>query len=189
MKIWEKYGKVILIGIVVVVGVIVALYLHNAQSIKPKAPTPPSTTTESDSLIPTKAPEEQICSLTIRCDTVLGNMDQLKPEKQSLIPADGILFRAEEIEFVAGETAFDVLKRIMQENKMHMAFSQSAEFGAYVEGIANLYQQDCGALSGWLCQVNGEMLSVGASQYELAAGDQVEWAYTCDGGADLDTNA
>ena len=56
---------------------------------------------------------------------------------------------------------------------------------AYIEGIANLYEFDCGELSGWMYRVNGEFPNVGCSLYKLKDGDTVEWVYTCDLGRDV----
>lgn len=57
---------------------------------------------------------------------------------------------------------------------------------AYVEGIGNLYEFDCGNMSGWMYKVNDWFPNYGCSRYELKNGDTVEWQYTCYGyGADL----
>ncbi len=56
---------------------------------------------------------------------------------------------------------------------------------AYIEGIANLYEFDCGELSGWMYKVNGWFPNYGCSRYQLKAGDKVEWVYTCDLGVDV----
>ena len=49
----------------------------------------------------------------------------------------------------------------------------------YIEGINNIYEFDCGELSGWLYKVNNESPGVGCSLYKLKDGDVVEWIYTC----------
>ena len=59
---------------------------------------------------------------------------------------------------------------------------------AYIEGIGNLYEFDCGELSGWMYQVNGWFPNYGCSRYQLKEGDQVQWVYTCDLGADVGGN-
>ena len=56
---------------------------------------------------------------------------------------------------------------------------------AYIEGIGNIYEFDCGELSGWLYKVNGNFPSYGCSRYKLKPGDKVEWVYTCDLGNDV----
>ena len=56
---------------------------------------------------------------------------------------------------------------------------------AYVEGIGNLYEFDCGEGSGWMYRVNGNYPNFGCSRYILQDGDTVEFRYTCDLGADI----
>ena len=55
----------------------------------------------------------------------------------------------------------------------------------YIEGIHNLYEFDCGDLSGWMYKVNGWFPNYGCSRYQLKQGDVIEWVYTCDLGKDV----
>ena len=67
-----------------------------------------------------------------------------------------------------------------------MEFSETPLYGStYIEGIGNLYEFDCGALSGWMYRVNGTFPNYGCSSYILSDGDVVEWVYTCDLGKDV----
>ena len=54
-----------------------------------------------------------------------------------------------------------------------------------VEGINQLYEFDCGELSGWMYSVNSWFPNYGCSQYEVSDGDMIEWRYTCDLGRDV----
>lgn len=126
------------------------------------------------------------CTVSVSCAAILENLDRLDAEKTDLVPADGVLLAPTAAEFTAGESAFDLLKRVCRENKIHMEFSETPLYqSAYVEGIGNLYEFDCGEGSGWMYRVNGEFPNVGCSRYALADGDTVEWVYTCDFGADV----
>lgn len=49
---------------------------------------------------------------------------------------------------------------------------------SYVEGIANLYEFDQGAGSGWLFKVNGQFADKSAGAVKLSKGDVVEWIYS-----------
>ena len=70
------------------------------------------------------------------------------------------------MEFTEGESVFDVLKRVCRENKIHMEFSETPVYqSAYIEGIGNLYEFDCGEGSGWMYRVNGEFPNYGCSRY------------------------
>ncbi len=126
------------------------------------------------------------CTFSIECSTILNNLDLLSPEKLELVPSDGVILAEIEVEFYAGESVFDVLQRVCQENSIHMEASWTPMYNsAYVEGIANLYEFDCGDLSGWMYRVNGWYPNYGCSRYQLADGDVVEWRYTCDLGRDV----
>ncbi|HWQ80421.1 MAG TPA: DUF4430 domain-containing protein [Anaerovoracaceae bacterium] len=127
------------------------------------------------------------CTLSVRCDTILNNMDALDPEKTELVPADGAIFATAKVTFYEGESVFNVLLREMKKNKIHMEFVNTPIYNsAYIEGINNLYEFDCGELSGWMFKVNGWFPNYGCSRYQLKEGDVVEWVYTCDLGRDVD---
>lgn len=129
---------------------------------------------------------KNVCTLSVKCDTILMNLDDLKEEKRKLIPENGIIFAEKEVEFTPGESVFDILKREMQNNKVHMEFNESPVYKtAYIEGIGNIYELDCGELSGWMYMVNGKSQGMGCSQYIVKANDRIEWQYTCDMGRDL----
>lgn len=126
------------------------------------------------------------CTVSIRCDTLLAHMDDLAEEKRNLVPEDGVILAPTTVSFEPGESAFDVLQHVCQENHIHMEFAATPVYNtAYIEGIQNLYEFDCGELSGWMYCVNGQYLNYGASAYSLQNGDVVEWQYTCQRGEDL----
>lgn len=120
------------------------------------------------------------CTLSVRCDALLEHLDLLAAEKKELVPEDGILFPATEVTFYEGESVFDVLLREMKSNHIHMEFVDTPLYNsAYIEGIGNLYEFDCGERSGWVYRVNGASPDYGCSRYTLQDGDMVEWVYTC----------
>ena len=126
------------------------------------------------------------CTLSVRCDTLLSNLDRLDPEKAELVPADGVLFAEQTVTFYDGESVFNLLVREMKKNRIHLEFENTPLYrSAYIEGIGNLYEYDCGELSGWLYRVNGWFPNYGCSRYRLREGDRVEFVYTCDLGADV----
>ena len=126
------------------------------------------------------------CTLTVKCDTILDNLTNLDKEKLELVPCDGVIFAEKEVVFYEGESVFDILLREMKQNGIHMEFVDTPIYNsAYIEGIANLYEYDCGELSGWIYRVNGWVPNYGCSRYELKDGDRVEWLYTCDLGRDI----
>lgn len=158
------------------------------QGTTDKPQTRPQTTAPSDQgkKEPAKAESKQsTCTLTIRCDTLVGQPEELDAAKAELVPASGLLYSAT-VSFTAGESVFDVLQRAMKEAGIPMEFTSVPVYGsAYIEGIANLYEFDGGPLSGWVYSVNGVFPNYGCSKYTLKDGDQVLWQYTCDLGADV----
>ena len=126
------------------------------------------------------------CTISISCETILGNMDKCAESKKALVPEDGIILPATEVTFSDGESVYDVLQRVCKENKIHMESSFTPVYNsAYIEGIHNLYEYDAGKLSGWMYAVNGWFPNYGCSRYQLKDGDVVEWRYTCDLGKDV----
>lgn len=114
-------------------------------------------------------------------------MDSLAPEKRGIIPSDGWILKTVTVPLYEGDSVFDVLNRTCRERKIHMEFSITPAYNsAYIEGIANLYEYDCGNDSGWTYQVNGVKPNVGCSRVMPADGDKIEWIYTCQRGKDVE---
>ena len=126
------------------------------------------------------------CTISISCATILNNMDNLKEGKEGLVPANGVILGTTTVEFDDGETVFDILARVTRNKGIHMEYVNTPAYNsAYIEGIANLYEKDCGSGSGWMYSVNGWYPDYGCSQYDVNDGDVIRWNYTCDLGADL----
>ena len=126
------------------------------------------------------------CTFSISCATVLNNMDKLHKSKKEIIPDDGWILKPVTVTFNEGESVFDVLKQVCKDNKVQLEFSFTPIYNsAYIEGINNLYEFDCGSLSGWMYEVNEWFPNYGCSRYEVKNGDVIEWQYTCDLGGDI----
>lgn len=126
------------------------------------------------------------CTLSVRCDTILDNMELLDKDKWELVPGDGVIFPETAVTFYEGESVLNVLQREMKKTGIQMEFSNVPMYNsAYIEGINNLYEFDVGELSGWMYRVNGWFPNYGCSRYQLKQGDVVEWVYTCDLGKDV----
>lgn len=126
------------------------------------------------------------CTFSIECSTILNNLSNLNSDKLELLPSNGMILAPVEVVFYEGETVFDVLQRVCREYGIHMESSWTPIYNsAYIEGIHNLYEFDCGELSGWMYRVNGWYPNYGCSRYQLVDGEVVEWRYTCDLGRDV----
>ncbi|MBR5947745.1 MAG: DUF4430 domain-containing protein [Clostridia bacterium] len=129
---------------------------------------------------------ELSCTLYIECTTILDNMNDFNTDKLEVLPENGIVLEKCTVSFKKGESVYDVMVRELMARKIHMEASYTPVYdSAYVEGINNLYEFDCGAGSGWTYSVNGAFPNYGCSKYYLNDGDAVEWHYTCDFGADV----
>lgn len=129
---------------------------------------------------------EYSCTISIRCDTILDNMEDFNIDKESVLPEDGVILEETTVTFYEGESVFDVLLRETKNAKIHMEYEATPMYNSnYIEGINNLYEFDCGPLSGWMYRVNGWFPNYGCSRYQLEDGDTIEWLYTCDLGRDL----
>jgi len=126
------------------------------------------------------------CTFSIECSTILNNFKDLDPDKRELVPSNGVILAPTKVTFYEGESVFDVLQRVCKEKGIHMESSWTPIYNsAYIEGIHNLYEFDCGELSGWMYRVNGWYPNYGCSRYQLVDGEVVEWRYTCDLGNDV----
>ena len=128
-------------------------------------------------------PEENICYISIICKTAIES-GELSDSMLKILPEDGVVLNEFELEYEEGATAFDVLAIAVRENKIHMEYTGTKTV-PYIEGVANLYEFDCGPLSGWMYQVNGWFPSFSLGQYKIERGDHVEVVFTCDLGEDV----
>lgn len=144
---------------------------------------------ENESSVQISEESQPNCTMLITCHTLVDNKENLKKNKRALVSDDGIILSGTEINITDGESVFDATKRICTERKIPFEFTLTPVYNtAYVEGIYNLYEFDCGSGSGWIYLVNGKIQSVGCSDCKLNDGDIVEWAYTCDLGHDIEAS-
>lgn len=120
--------------------------------------------------------------LTIRCDTILDNWDELNPAKAEFVPADGVILPRVKVAYAEGETVFDILVRVCEAAGIQLEYSWVPLYDAYyIEGIHNLYQFDCSSESGWMYKVNEWFPNYGVSAYTVKDGDVIDFLYTCHG--------
>lgn len=127
------------------------------------------------------------CTISIKCTSILDNLDALSAGKESYVPKNGIILSTSTVEFNEGATAYDILKRVCSAAGIQIEAAYTPAYGSYyVEGINHLYEFDCGDQSGWIYKVNGWSPNYGASQYKVKNGDSIVWGYTCKGmGSDV----
>ncbi len=124
--------------------------------------------------------------ISIRCDTILQNMEKLDKNLYDFVPHDGVILEESEYVLREGDSVFDILARAVKTNRVQMEYKGVEN--VYIEGINYIYEFSCGELSGWTYLVNGKTPSVAASMYIPVDGDVIEWVYTCDLGRDVPTS-
>ena len=157
-----------------------------------KATTTVKSTTKATAKATTPKPADKpikkydnTCTFVIECKTILNNKDKLKKGLEKYIPDDAVIFSGT-VGFDNGESVYDILRRICDENSIQMEASYTPAFSSYyIEGINNLYEFDCGQGSGWMYSVNGIFPNYGCSSYKPASNDEIAFRYTCELGNDL----
>lgn len=124
-------------------------------------------------------------ALTINCSDVLENLDKLdKSVKDSnVIPKDGNILKEKTFDIQKDDTAYSFFLRAAKAEKIAVDYltpEESSYGSAYIKGIGNLYEKNCGDTSGWLFLVNGNVADKACSDYKLQKDDKIEFLYICD---------
>ncbi len=155
-------------------------------------------TTEAETKKEEPESSSSYCTVTIDCRNAKKNISQLKKNKRAFVPESGYILKDARVEVSKGDTAFDVFKRACAQNVctdnckycqksgIQTEYSFTPAYNSYyIEGIHQLYEKDCGSLSGWMFSVNGVFPDVSSSAFEVKAGDLITFAYTVSMGDDL----
>ena len=118
------------------------------------------------------------CTITIKCDSILKHLDKLNEGKSKYVPSNGVILSKSTVEFQDGNTVFDVLKATCSAAGISLS-AKNSSMGAYVEGINNIFEFDCGGTSGWMYSVNGSSPNHSCSAHKLKNGDNIVWYYSC----------
>lgn len=175
-----NFIMILVIAAIAVSGIAAALYLRTVGedgfgSLYQITPIPDNTLTTSGNPV-------NLCTITIRCDTILDNKNNLKEEKAPYVPTDGEILPVTTVEFTPGETVFGVLNRVCGAADIQIEYSWTPLYDSYyIEGINHLYEFDCGSQSGWMYKVNDWFPNYGCSAYKVENGDSIVWCYTCNG--------
>ncbi len=131
--------------------------------------------------------QDQTCTITIVCDTILDNLDNLEAEKLPYVPENAVILPETTVSFAEGDTVFEVLQKVCTAAEVQLEYSWTPLYDSYyIEGINHLYEFDCGVESGWMYKVNDWFPNYGCSAYKLKGGEEIVWCYTCVGlGADV----
>lgn len=128
-----------------------------------------STTTDTPPVTKTK-----YVTVSIDCLTILNNMNDIKDNYTSFIPANGYLLKETKVEITDSDTALSVLKKAAKDNGIKIVNQNG-----YISSIGFIYEKAMkNNDGGWMYFVNGAKGNVGAGSYKLSNGDFVRWRYT-----------
>jgi hypothetical protein len=88
----------------------------------------------------------------------------------------GTILNGTSIGIKDNETILDVLLDAAGKNNIDVDKTGSGAT-AYVRGIDGIYERDYGAMSGWICRLNGTGIAKSAGAITVKAGDKIEWIY------------
>lgn len=176
---------VLIILVIAIVGITMAFRLRTGQDTGLGSQY--HITKIPDNALITQGEEGHICTITIVCDTILDNLDNLEKEKVPYVPKDAVILPETQVSFSEGDTVFEVLQKVCTAADLQIEYSWTPMYNSYyIEGINHLYEFDCGHESGWMYKVNEWFPNYGCSAYTLKDGDEIVWCYTCNGlGADV----
>lgn len=126
--------------------------------------------------------------ITIECKTAAEKKStgELKDAVEAVIPSDGIILPETEVKLKNGDTVLSLLLRTCKEKKIHTSYQGETSIGtAYVDGIGNLFEKDCGKKSGWMYTVDGDLPMLGVDEFDLKGGENIVFMYTCNNGKDV----
>ena len=171
---------VLIIAVIAAIGVFAATQLLKPEEIP--FGTEYKIAQIPDNYLKIEGEVKDICTITIRCDTIFDNADNLEQAKIPYVPENGEILPVTTVEFIPGETVFEVLNRVCKTAGLQIEYSWTPMYDSYyIEGINHLYEFDCGFESGWMYKVNGWFPNYGCSAYELQGGEEIVWCYTCTG--------
>lgn len=149
---------------------------ETSTEVEPSTAAETSTEAETLTEAGTELPITYTCTISISCAEILNNMDRLDPAKASYMPSNGAIMGTTTVSFTEGESVYDILRKAC--NNAGIALDATGS-SAYVRGINNIYEFDCGKQSGWIYSVNGTYPNYGCSAYKVQNGDIIQWNYTC----------
>ena len=116
--------------------------------------------------------------LKVDCSEVVENIGHdlygITEGKAEIVPESGVILEIETF-CNEGDNAFELLISNLKAKRIHF----EADDG-YLTAISNIYAGDCGANSGWMFFINGELAEKGAPDTVIHNGDKVEFKYVVD---------
>lgn len=107
----------------------------------------------------------------------------------------GDIIKKAKVPFKSHDSIASVTLRLLDALKIKASHSGNDTSNFYLLSIGNFNlngkyypsfgEFDCGASSGWMVKQNNWFINMGASEFEVEDGDNIEWLYTCQLGSDI----
>jgi hypothetical protein len=133
---------------------------------------------ETTTIAPTTSePQVKSKSVTISVNCAIAAQNELPGA-----PEDGWIITERTVLIDDGDTVFDILKKVCDEEKV-LLMTRKAGNAVFVSAIGGITAVN--AKSGWMFSVNDEFPMTSASAFKLDDQDVIKWQYTMDSGNDL----
>ena len=76
-----------------------------------------------DNAVITPGQEDHVCTITIVCDTILDNTNNLNEEKAPFVPRNGTILPKTRVSFAEGDTVFEVLNKVCKAADIQIEYS------------------------------------------------------------------
>lgn len=112
-------------------------------------------------------------SVEIDCSEILKNYDDLDEslKDEKYVPSDGVILKEASFEVTEGASATEILEQVSKKCDIPIDVSDG-----YAKSINHLSEKSCGPMSGWVYEVNNEMVM---DEYHASEGDLITWKFIC----------
>ena len=84
-----------------------------------------------DNAVITPGQEDHVCTITIVCDTILDNTNNLNEEKAPFVPINGTILPKTKVSFAEGDTVFEVLNKVCEAADIQIEYSWTPMYNSY----------------------------------------------------------
>ena len=140
-----------------------------------------ASTSATKAAVTTHKPENMV-TLTVQCKKAVEYIKLNNVEGyDGIVPQDGIIIKQSGIRIQENENAFDVLSRILKENKILLVTDYGSTYVSNIGGLA-AKSKDFGEQSGWLYSVNDVFPTYASDKYILKNGDKIAFLFSVKSG-------
>lgn len=112
-------------------------------------------------------------SIEIDCSEILKHYDDLDDglKDEKYVPENGIILDKTEITVDKDSSATEILQCVAEEFDIPVLIESG-----YAKSINYVSEKSCGPMSGWVYEVNNEMVM---DEYHASEGDLITWKFIC----------